>query len=197
MAAITQNQPGRFEMWRNRTANIRTAILYLLPAFIVMGIITFYPLVYQVWMSTTDYGVKNLRADAAAPAQVGLLNYEQIFNGELPVAIPNFSFWNVLVFNLIWTFSNVPFHVIIGVLIAVLLNVKGLWLKKFYRAIYILPIVVPTLVIAVVWRNMYDPDYGAWARCLASRRKSLRSGGSIRWIHRSGGCRCRCHISLC
>ncbi len=185
MAAITQNQPGRFEMWRNRTANIRTAILYLLPAFIVMGIITFYPLVYQVWMSTTDYGVKNLRADAAAPTQVGLLNYGQIFSGELPVAIPNFSFWNVLVFNLIWTFSNVPFHVVIGVLIAVLLNVKGLWLKKFYRAIYILPIVIPTLVIAVVWRNMYDPDYGAINLFLAEVGKVFGISPEvfkIRWI---------------
>ena len=185
MAAISQNQPGRFEMWRNRTANIRTAILYLLPAFIVMGIITFYPLVYQVWMSTTDYGVKNLRADAAAPNQVGFLNYEQIFSGELPVAIPNFSFWNVLVFNLIWTFSNVPFHVIIGVLIAVLLNVKGLWLKKFYRAVYILPIVIPTLVIATVWRNMYDADYGAINLFLAEVGKVFGISPEvfkIRWI---------------
>jgi arabinogalactan oligomer/maltooligosaccharide transport system permease protein len=185
MATITQTRPGRFETWRNRSTNMRTAILYLLPAFIVMGIITFYPLVYQVWMSTTDYGVQNLRATAPAPADVGLKNYEQIFSGELPVAIANFSFWNVLFFNLIWTFTNVPFHVIIGVLIAVLLNVKGLWLKRFYRAIYILPIVIPTLVIAVVWRNMYDPDYGAINLFLANIGKVFGISPEvfkIRWI---------------
>ncbi len=185
MAAIAQNQPSRFEVWRNRTATIRTAILYLAPAFIVMGIITFYPLVYQVWMSTTDYGVRNLRADAAAPNQVGLQNYEQIFTGELPVAIANFSFWNVLAFNLVWTFTNVPFHVVIGVLIAVLLNVKGLWFKRFYRAIYILPIVIPTLVIAVVWRNMYDPDFGAINLLLAEVGKVFGISPEvfkIRWI---------------
>jgi len=185
MAAIAQNQPSRFEVWRNRTATIRTAILYLAPAFIVMGIITFYPLVYQVWMSTTDYGVRNLRADAAPPNQVGLQNYAQIFTGELPVAIANFSFWNVLAFNLVWTFTNVPFHVVIGVLIAVLLNVKGLWFKRFYRAIYILPIVIPTLVIAVVWRNMYDPDFGAINLLLAEVGKVFGISPEvfkIRWI---------------
>lgn len=185
MAAIAQNQPSRFDVWRNRTATIRTAILYLAPAFIVMGIITFYPLVYQVWMSTTDYGVRNLRADAPPPNQVGLQNYEQIFTGELPVAIANFSFWNVLAFNLVWTFTNVPFHVIIGVLIAVLLNVKGLWLKRFYRAIYILPIVIPTLVIATVWRNMYDPDFGAINLLLAEVGKIFGISPEvfkIRWI---------------
>ncbi len=164
MAAITperQAPPSGFKRWWNRSTTIRIAWLYLAPAFIIMGVITFYPLFYQVWMSMTDYGIKNLRFDAPAPNFVGLTNYAQIFSGELPVAIANFSFWNVLAFNLIWTFTNVPFHVIIGVLIAVLLNVKGLLFKRFYRAIYILPIVLPSLVIAVVWRNMFDSQYGA------------------------------------
>ena len=164
MAAITperQAPPTGFKRWWNRTATTRTAWLYLAPAFIIMGVITFYPLFYQVWMSLTDYGIKNLRFDAPPPNFVGFQNYSQIFTGELPVAIPNFSFWNILAFNLLWTFTNVPIHVIIGVLIAVLLNVKGLWFKRVYRAIYILPIVLPSLVIAVVWRNIFDADYGA------------------------------------
>jgi arabinogalactan oligomer / maltooligosaccharide transport system permease protein len=164
MAAIPserQAPPSGFRRWWNHSATTRTAWLYLAPAFIVMGVITFYPLFYQVWMSLTDYGIKNLRFDAPLPNFVGLQNYSQIFTGELPVAIANFSFWNVLAFNLLWTFTNVPIHVIVGVLIAVLLNVKGLWFKRFYRAIYILPIVLPSLVIAVVWRNIFDADFGA------------------------------------
>jgi arabinogalactan oligomer/maltooligosaccharide transport system permease protein len=188
MAAITQNVPGapsRFQAWRNRTATTRTAWLYLLPAFLVMGIITFYPLLYEVWMSTTDYGIKNLRFDAPTPNSVGLQNYEQIATGELPVAVANFSFWNILAFNLVWTFTNVPIHVVIGVLIAVLLNVKGLWFKRFYRAIYILPIVLPSLVVAVVWRNMFDSDYGAINLGLASLGKIFGIAPEvfkIRWI---------------
>jgi len=47
------------------------------------------------------------------------------------------------------------------VAIALLVNQKGLWLKGIYRAIYILPIILPTLVVATVWRNMFDPDFGA------------------------------------
>jgi arabinogalactan oligomer/maltooligosaccharide transport system permease protein len=171
MAAIsreTQAPPSGFRRWWNRSSTTRTAWLYLAPAFLIMAVITFYPLIYQVWMSLTDYGIKNLRFDAPAPNFVGLQNYGQIFSGELPVAIANFNFWNVLAFNLIWTFVNVPFHVVIGVLIAVLLNVKGLWFKRFYRAIYILPIVLPSLVIAVVWRNMFDSQYGAINQALSA-----------------------------
>ncbi len=189
MAAIAQQQASsRFQTWWNRTRITRTAWLYLLPAFVVMGIITFYPLVYQVWMSTTDYGIGSLNPSSpryVEPSPVGLQNYEQIATGELPVAIANFSFWNVLGFNLVWTFTNVPIHVVMGVLIAVLLNVKGLWFKRFYRAIYILPMVIPTLVIAVVWRNMFDADYGAINLGLASVGKIFGIAPEvfrIRWI---------------
>ncbi len=186
MAAITserQAPPSGFRRWWNRSATTRTAWMYLAPAFIIMAVITFYPLFYQVWMSLTDYGIKNLRFDSAAPNFVGLQNYTQIFTGDLPVPIANFSFWNVLAFNLIWTFTNVPFHVIIGVLIAVLLNVKGLWFKRFYRAIYILPMVLPSLVIAVVWRNMFDSQYGAINQLLSSIAHIF--GGApvtLRWL---------------
>ena len=189
-----------FANWWIRTSTTRIAWLYLLPAFLVMGMITFYPLFYQVWMSTTDYNIKNLRIDAVAPNPANLSeacttnmkgectwgrfdNYRQIFTGELPVAIANFSFWNVLAFDLVWTFTNVPFHVIIGVLIAVLLNTKGLWFKRFYRAIFVLPIVIPSLVVAVVWRNMFDPDYGSINQLLTS--VSHLFGGSTvaaRWL---------------
>ncbi len=186
MAAITserQAPPSGFRRWWNRSAATRTAWIYLAPALIIMGIITFYPLVYEAWMSLTDYGIKNLRFDSPAPNFVGLQNYAQIFTGDLPVPIANFSFWNILAFNLIWTFTNVPFHVIIGVLIAVLLNVKGLWFKRFYRTIYILPIVLPSLVIAVVWRNMFDSQYGAINQFLSSIAHIF--GGApvtLRWL---------------
>src|SRR6266478_2656642 len=105
-----------------------TAYLYILPATMIMAAITYWPILFQVYMSFTDYGLRNFR------------------------------FWGILAFNLFWTFSNVIFHVTIGILIAVILNTPGLRVRGFYRAIFILPIVVPTLVVATVWRNMFDTD---------------------------------------
>ena len=166
MAATTQNQSG-FQKWWRKNTTARSAYIYLVPALLVMGIITFYPLFYQVWMSFTDYNIKNLRFDAAPPNFVGIQNYVDIFQGELAKRIPNFNFWRILAFNLVWTFVNVPIHVVLGVLIAVLLNVKGLWFKRVYRVIYILPIILPTLVIATVWRNMFDQNSGSINQLLA------------------------------
>ena len=159
--------------WWQRTANTRNAYSYLLPALVVMAIITFYPLLYQVWMSFTDFGVRSLNPSSKVylePVWIGLQNYKDIVlkDGRLLALMPNLYFWKLLAFNLWWTFSNVVIHVSLGIAIAVLLNTKGLWFKGIYRAIFILPMVIPALVIATVWRNMYDPDYGAINQALAA-----------------------------
>lgn len=140
--------------------------LYLLPAFIVLGVITFYPLIYQVIISFTDFQTKDLLLGLNSPKlnQIGLQNYIDIITGGLPVQ--NFEFFRVLTFNIWWALTNVMIHVPAGVLIAVLLNVKGIWFKKVYRAIYVLPVVIPTIVVATIWRNIFDEQYGAMNQAL-------------------------------
>jgi arabinogalactan oligomer/maltooligosaccharide transport system permease protein len=158
--------------------------LYLIPAAIIMAVMTYYPMAYGVWMSFTNYGLKNLRIDSAPPDLVNLQNYIDIITNNVP-QIVNFDFFYTLAFNLFWTFSNVTVHVILGVLIAVLLNQRGLWFKGVYRAIFILPIVIPTLVVANVWRNMFDPDFGAFNQGLASIGALFGMPASafhLRWI---------------
>jgi arabinogalactan oligomer/maltooligosaccharide transport system permease protein len=65
-----------------------------------------------------------------------------------------------------------------------LLNVKGLWFRRFYRAVYILPIIIPSLVIAVVWRNMFDADFGAINQGLEAIGRIFNPAfdASVRWI---------------
>lgn len=147
-----------------KQARLQRAVLpylYLLPAFAVMGVITFYPLIYQVIISFTDFQTKDLLLQLGSPKLnvVGFQNYIDIVTGGLPVQ--NFEFFRVLTYNLWWAVTNVMVHVPAGVLIAVLLNVPGLWAKKIYRALYVLPVVVPPIVVGTVWRNIFDEQYGA------------------------------------
>ncbi len=148
---------------RSRGARIQRGLqpyLYLVPAFIVMAIITFYPLVFQVWMSFHDFGQINFRVRNPVPAEfIGLDNYIRIATSKLQ--IPNFEFVRLVLFNLFWAFSNVVVHIIIGVAVAVILNTQGLRFRGIYRALFILPVVIPQIIVATVWRNMFDPDAGA------------------------------------
>jgi arabinogalactan oligomer/maltooligosaccharide transport system permease protein len=145
--------------WRQRSQTTRTAYLFLLPALLVMAIITFYPLVFQIWMAFTDFQLKNLRPGSPGPNIVGLQNFTRILDSN--IVIPNFDFLRILTFNLFWAFTNVIIHVVLGVAIALVLNVDGLKFKRFWRAMYILPIAIPPIIVATVWRNMFDPQYGA------------------------------------
>jgi arabinogalactan oligomer/maltooligosaccharide transport system permease protein len=143
---------------RGLSPDTRTALLYLLPAFVVMGIITFYPLLFQTWMSFTDFGLGNL-SGKVAPNVVGLDNYVEIVQSQLD--IPNFEFLRLLFFNLWWAFSNVVIHVVLGVAIALVLNTQGLRFKRVYRALFILPVIIPPIIVATVWRNMFDEENGS------------------------------------
>ena len=89
-------------------------MLYLAPAFIVMGLITFYPArlpdVHVLHGLRSAQPARRLRA----PPWVGLDNYiEHPVRANL--SIPNFDFVRLLFFNLWWAFSNVVIHVILGV----------------------------------------------------------------------------------
>lgn len=158
MATIATPAPRGRSMFRIR-GDTRIALLYVLPAFLVMGIITFYPLLYQTWMSFTDFTLENLPPRGEAPAYVGIDNYVRVLTTDLN--IPNYDFLRIITFNLFWAFSNVIIHVVLGVLIAVLLNTQGLRFRGFWRAIYILPVVIPPIIVATIWANMFDKDNGA------------------------------------
>jgi ABC-type sugar transport system permease subunit len=70
--------------------------IYLVPAFIIMTIITFYPLIYQVVISFTDFQTKDLRLGLSSPQLhiIGFKNYIDILTSGLPVQ--NFNFFRVL-----------------------------------------------------------------------------------------------------
>ncbi len=185
MATLAKDSAYPAERVRRKSLAKRlNPYFYLLPAFLVMGVITYYPMLYQVWMSFTNYGLKNLRFDAPLPDFVGLTNYINIINNGLGLSY--YDFGKMLTFNLFWTFSNVIIHVALGILIAVILNRQGLWLRGIYRAIYILPIVLPQIIVANIFRNMFDPDYGAINQGLAILGKFFfglpSSVFAIHWI---------------
>lgn len=194
-AQVTKDRGPASDLARQQQRRIwRTAYLYILPAFIVMLLITFWPLIYQFWMSFTQFSNRNLRTDNLilqmigsftgdlrahnSPAFIGLRNYINILSGELGKVLAGFDFWRILLFNFVWTLINVFFHVAIGIGVAVLLNQDGLKGKRFYRSMYIIPWAMPGLVTAMVWRNMFDDQSGAVNQLL--RIFGLK--GDVRWL---------------
>ena len=157
MATIARTGSGAEAPRRRGLGQAGTAYLYILPAALVMLFITIAPILFQIWMSFTNYTNKNLLHND--PQFVGLNNYIRVLQNNLNLV--NYDFWRMLLFNIFWAISNVFFHVTIGVSVALLLNRKRLFGKRFYRAIFLIPWAMPAFVVSLIWRNMYNTDFGA------------------------------------
>lgn len=124
----------------------RVGYLYLLPALVVFGTFVLAPLVHSVWLSLFEWdGITTGR-------WVGLHNYGDVLSsGPLRSA-----FAHSLV--LVVFFAVLP--VLIGLLLAgciARVRVRGL---TFFRVVLFLPQVVAMVVVAVMWRMIYDPGHG-------------------------------------
>ncbi|MDQ8496476.1 sugar ABC transporter permease [Enterococcus faecium] len=89
---------------------------------------------------------------------VGLKNYQKMFaDGEVFQSLLN---------TLIYAVVSIPSIVVLSLLVAVLMNrkVKGL---SIYRTIYFLPVVAAPSAVAMIWRWMFNNDYGLINNMLA------------------------------
>lgn len=126
----------------------RLAYLYILPALLVMFLVIIWPFIYNVVVSFSNMNLINFH------------NWKLIgFDNYLDVVFDT-TFWYFFAKTLLWTFSNVFFHVTLGVLLAVILNNKipG---QGLFRILIILPWAVPQYITALTWRGMFNYEYGA------------------------------------
>ncbi|MDP9870098.1 MULTISPECIES: carbohydrate ABC transporter permease [Streptosporangium] len=120
---------------------------YAMIAPLVLGLGVFYlwPVVQSVYYSFTEW---TLFGDST---WVGLANYRELFTGpENAKALKNTFVYAV------WSLAGIP----LSILVAALLNARGLRLVSFYRTIYFLPVVTMPAAVALIWRWLYNGDYG-------------------------------------
>lgn len=120
--------------------------LFILPTalgLLVLNIIPIFQTIYQSFFKTGAFGKGNIF--------VGADNYVKLFHD--PVV------WQSLFNTVKYALIEVPFSIIIALVIAVFLNRKMRG-RTLYRVIYFLPMVAAPAAIAMVWKWLYNADYG-------------------------------------
>lgn len=125
-----------------------TPYIFIAPTFIVMALVVFYPLAFEVWLSFRNMSLYTLFNSKF----IGLENYISIFTDK--------TFYTTFLRTVVWTVVNVFFHVSIGLWLAILLNRK-LPGKAIFRVLLILPWAMPQYIAALTWRGMFQFEYGA------------------------------------
>ena len=120
--------------------------LFILPTvigLIVLNIIPIFQTIYQSFFKTGDFGRGNIF--------VGLENYVKFFGYS--------EVWQSLINTFKYAIVEVPFSIAIALVLAVLLNrkMKG---RSAYRTIIFLPIVAAPAAVAMVWRWLFNSDFG-------------------------------------
>ena len=122
----------------------------LAPMLVIMAIVTGYPLVNTIKLAFTD---ARLTGRQSLVKWVGLENFGYVFTD------PDFA--AAFLRTLHFTFLSVAVEILLGVLVALLLNRQFVG-RAIVRALLVLPLALPTIVNAIMFRLIYNPDYGSW-----------------------------------
>jgi multiple sugar transport system permease protein len=137
--------------------------LFILPTMLglfALNIIPIFQTIYQSFFKAGAFGRGNVF--------VGLDNYKRMFVDE--------SVWQALFNTFKYAVVEVPFSIAIALVLAVLLNrhMRG---RSLYRTIYFLPMVAAPAAVAMVWRWLYNSEFG-----LLNHLLNTLGLDSVNWI---------------
>ena len=116
----------------------------LLPAFGLLGVFLTYPLGLGIYLAFTDTTI------GRSGVFVGLENFEYLFTDPI--------FWNAVFFSVFYTGIATIGKFALGLWLALLLN-QHMPFKSIIRAIILLPWIVPTVLSAIAFWWIYDPQF--------------------------------------
>ncbi len=118
--------------------------LLILPALaILLSLII--PFIIGIYWSMTDY-----KLTSTLPKQfIGLRNYQTLLQDA--------AFWNSMRVTLTYTLIALLVQLPLGLAVAVMLN-RDHKVVRFFRAVMILPLMMPPVVGALMWKSMMTPE---------------------------------------
>ncbi|UQF12359.1 carbohydrate ABC transporter permease [Vagococcus lutrae] len=128
-----------------KNEDLITALLFIAPLMIGLFIFYLFPMIQNVYYSFTEWG------KFGGSVFIGLENFKKMVSDvQVREALKN---------TVTYAIFTVPIGIAISIIIATLLNnkIKGVGL---YRVIYFLPAVTMTSAIAMIWKWMFNNQYG-------------------------------------
>jgi multiple sugar transport system permease protein len=133
---------------RFRPSAVREAVwgyIMITPMVLGLGIFFYLSLGISFFISFSKWDV------LTSPEWVGFQNYIYLFKDP----IFQKTLWNTIRYALM----VVPFGMIVSLTLALALNTKIRY-QKLYRLIYFLPVLTMPVTISIIWKWIYNPDFG-------------------------------------
>ncbi|MHB0877853.1 MAG: carbohydrate ABC transporter permease [Anaerolineae bacterium] len=130
---------------RNYLVETGWMYFFILPWIIGFVLWTAGPMLYSIYLSFTKYEI------LTSPVWVGAKNYVTLWSDPL--------FWQSLKVTTVYSFVSLPLGLFGSLAVAVLMNQKVPGMS-YWRTIYYLPAVVSGVPVAILWRWLFNPEFG-------------------------------------
>ncbi len=167
-AQVTQAKRPRKSMTADK-AERRLARRMVAPSMILIAVVAVYPIGYAIWLSLHEYSVRVPGLSRWA-GSLGLRNYQ--------TALQSSEFWDAFKTTFIFTGASVFFELVLGLAMAIAMHsaFKG---RGVLRTVVLVPWAILTVVTAITWRSIFEPDLGFANTVL----KALHlPGGHVVWL---------------
>src|SRR4051794_10488221 len=144
-------QAGASQKRRSRGLSEKGLAFWMVsPSMLLIALVAAYPIIYAIWLSLHEYSVRVAGLSRWA-GPFGLGNYQD--------ALSNPDFWSAMVTTLIFTVASVFLELVIGLGMAMAMHAafKG---QGLLRTTVLVPWAVLTVVTAIMWRTIFDPNLG-------------------------------------
>ncbi len=129
--------------WRRKA----TPYLFIAPYFIIFLSLSVFPIVFSVYVSTMDWN------GFTAATNVGLSNYTELLRDP--------RFFKSLGNTFLLMLMIIPPQIILGLTIALLLNIKKLPFRKGFRLLNILPYLTASIALGMIFSILFDSNFGS------------------------------------
>ncbi len=127
----------------------KKAFIFILPSALLFLFFFLYPIIYSVSLSFTNASFFNL-----------IKGYDFIGFKNFVRLLINGDFYQPLFRTLLFMVTSVGLKVIAGLFLAALFTSPYFLFKNFYYPLYLIPWAMPWFLIAMIWRGMFNQDFG-------------------------------------
>jgi len=124
-------------------------IFLILPASLIMAVVTIYPLVRSLIISFLHW---DLRKPQLVHSFIGFDNYRYVLTDP--------TFWRSVKVTGLFVLGSVSINIVFSLIIALLLNREFVG-RNFVRMLALLPWAIPGVVNGIMWKWILNPSYGA------------------------------------
>lgn len=122
--------------------------IYLLPIIALILFIFLYPITYGIYISFTNFSLQHFYTATL----VGFHNYVLLFKNGL--------IYPIILQTLIWTVGSLVPMVLLGLLVANILNQKGFKFRGLLFTLILLPWAFPAFISLLIWSGMWNTSFG-------------------------------------